>query len=185
MIKGGENFLKRRSLVFLIICLVAALMFSACQPAQRPMPNDQQLTPDPRQPAPGQTGTQELTQTEMRVLANELSNMAESVDGVQRATVIAFNDTASPRQINVMVGITLDPQMTGQNTQSRQVQETVAQKIKESDKRISDVLVTTDPGLITQINDIATGIIQGQPIKNFANELKGLGQDIRRGMPGM
>jgi len=52
-----------------------------------------------------------------------------------------------------------------------------------SDRRISQVLVTTDPNLIKRINDVAAGIIEGKPIQNFQTEINDITGKLKQQRP--
>jgi len=176
------------------------------------------------------TNTGEMTPSERRVMASKLSNLAENVDGVQRAAVVVSSiamtnnmtsrtptSTTANKNINrvvnpegvgnvnpntvgnanptrtavkgnysgliVMVGLNLDSKAENNPTMARNIKQTVANKLKNSDQRISQVLVTTDPTLIQRINDVAAGIIQGKPINNFESDIKDMITKIKQQQP--
>jgi nicotinamide mononucleotide adenylyltransferase len=163
-------------------------------------------------------------------MASKLSNLAENVDGVQRAAVVVSSiamtnnmtsrtptSTTANKNINrvvnpegvgnvnpntvgnanptrtavkgnysgliVMVGLNLDSKTENNPTMARNIKQTVANKLKNSDQRISQVLVTTDPTLIQRINDVAAGIIQGKPINNFESDIKDMITKIKQQQP--
>jgi hypothetical protein len=212
-------------LSFLVISLIG------CQDAaQRP------LTPQQR---PDTTTNQpdQMTPGERRAMANRLSQMAEEVDGVQRATVVvttvgmtntgagmdtngidrngtgmdtngagtnannnnvsnnmnrpaADSDMARNNALDddvtgqlVMVGLTLEPTATRDPATVNNTKTMVANKLKASDKRISQVLVTTDPNMIKRINDVAAGIIAGKPIQNFREDINDLNNQMKQDRP--
>jgi len=82
----------------------------------------------------------------------------------------------------VMVGLSLEE---GMNTADKadEIKRTVANKLKASDKRISQVLVTTDPGLVQRLNDVAAGIIQGRPIQGYQEDINDLMRRMRQQQP--
>lgn len=82
----------------------------------------------------------------------------------------------------VMIGITLDQNKNDANM-ANQVKRNVVNKIKASDKRISQVLVTTDPGMVERLNDVAAGIIQGRPIQGYQDDLSDLTRSMRQQQP--
>jgi len=82
-----------------------------------------------------------------------------------------------------MVGLNLDSKTENNPTMARNIKQTVANKLKNSDQRISQVLVTTDPTLIQRINDVAAGIIQGKPINNFESDIKDMITKIKQQQP--
>jgi hypothetical protein len=223
---------------FFIICLVG------CQSsAQKP------AVPDQKPKVTDKNTTDEMTASERRVLANRLSKLAESVDGVERASVVISsigmtnndlinmdggnknndannnlnstnpnskmntdpnNNNLSNRMNNntnnnnmnnnnmnnntnnnnntvsgqmVMVGLTLEPSAMRDPATENKIKNTVANKLKASDRRISQVLVTTDPNLIKRINDVAAGIIEGKPIQNFRDDINDITNKVRNQGP--
>lgn len=82
----------------------------------------------------------------------------------------------------VMVGLSLNTDMNNAD-KADQIKRTVANKLKASDKRISQVLVTTDPGLVQRLSDVAAGIIQGRPIKGYQDDINDLTRSMRQQQP--
>jgi len=82
----------------------------------------------------------------------------------------------------VMVGLELED---GMNTaeKANEIKKTVANKLKASDKRISQVLVTTDPSLVQRLSDVAAGIIQGRPIQGYQEDINELTRRMRQQQP--
>lgn len=80
----------------------------------------------------------------------------------------------------VMIGLSLTND--GEN-KAKEIKEEVKQEVKASDKRISQVLVTTDPNLMKRINDVAAGIIEGKPVKSFEKDVNDLSQKIKQEQP--
>lgn len=145
----------------------------------------------------------EMTASERRVMASKLSKMAENVKGVKRASVvvasIGMTRTGATSNANkmtntrttgtnysgqvVMVGLTLEPTATRDAATINKVKNTVANKLKASDRRISQVLVTTDPTMIKRINDVAAGIIEGKPIQNYQNDINDISNKLKQQRP--
>ena len=193
--------MKKQTLVVLCISILLLSMIGCQTTAKKPMTNR----------STNITNTGEMTPSERRVMASKLSNLAENVDGVQRAAVVVSSiamtnnmtsrtptSTTANKNINrvvnpegvgnvnpntvgnanptrtavkgnysgliVMVGLNLDSKTENNPTMARNIKQTVANKLKNSDQRISQVLVTTDPTLIQRINDVAAGIIQGNQL---------------------
>lgn len=82
----------------------------------------------------------------------------------------------------VMVGLSLDQGMNSAD-KANEIKKTVANKLKASDKRISQVLVTTDPGLVQRLSDVAAGIIQGRPIQGYQEDINELTRSMRQQQP--
>lgn len=215
--------MKKQTIVVICIGILLLSMIGGCQTAaKKPMTNNRTTNI---------TNTGEMTASERRVMASKLSNLAENVDGVQRAAVVVSSiamtnnmtnrtptgNTTANKNINrvvnpegvgnvnpntvgnvnptrtavkgnysgliVMVGLNLDSKAENNPTMARNIKQTVANKLKNSDQRISQVLVTTDPTLIQRINDVAAGIIQGKPIKNFESDIKDMITKIKQQQP--
>ncbi|MBC7076182.1 MAG: YhcN/YlaJ family sporulation lipoprotein [Syntrophomonadaceae bacterium] len=145
---------------------------------------------------PKQNGS-DMDTSERRVMASRLSQMAEEVEGVQKASVVVSDmdivDTALPGTNNdtltgrtnkddvlVMVGIVLDENVRADVNKASEIRQTVRQKLKASDERISQVLVTSDPNLVERISKLAADVIEGKPIKDFEDEIKDINNKIRQ-----
>jgi len=177
---------------FLLVVIFLVISMCGCQaPERRPLETQPQE----------QTG---LTASDRRVLADHLSRMATEVEGVQKATVVisditlandsgegtntsgnntSGNNTAADASSDisgmiVMVGISINDQVNDEKTKTD-----VKNKLRASDKRISQVLVTSDPELVKKINDVAAGIIKGEPINKFETDLKQMGKQFKNNDP--
>lgn len=94
-------------------------------------------------------------------------------------------NNVSPNNLIVMVGITMeDNNKNNDAANMKTTKQTVANRLKQSDSRISQVLVTGDPGMIKRINDVAAGLLEGKPINNFTDDIRNLGRDLEKEMPG-
>lgn len=161
-----------------MLCLALLAVAAGCQkPAQKP-----------EAPQPETTG---LTTSDRRVISDRLSKQAKQVEGVENATVVLSeqlqNDAVTPsptpgqtqvQGIVAMVGITVKS-----GSDSDQVKAEVADKLKASDKRVSHVLVTTDPNLVKKINDVAAGLIDGKPFQTMKDEVNAINQQIKKDNP--
>ncbi len=174
---------------FLLVIFLLAILLGGCQSAEK----------KPLENQPNDTG---LTASDRRVLADRLSRLAMTVEGVQKATVVISDITlANDSGINttstentgttdtnqsqssisgmiVMLGININDQMDEEKTKTD-----VKDKLKVSDTRISQVLVTSDPELVKKINDVAAGIIKGEPISKYQMDLKQLGKEFQGDNP--
>ena len=101
-----------------------------------------------------------------RTTTNNQATNNTNMNNMQNRT-----DGNSVSGLMVMVGLTLDNKVNGAD-ETNQIKRSVMNKLKASDKRISQVLVTTDPGLVQRLTDVAAGIIQGRPIQGFENDIK-------------
>ncbi|MEN6351643.1 MAG: YhcN/YlaJ family sporulation lipoprotein, partial [Syntrophomonas sp.] len=161
--------MRRKSLVWFCLCLFLLVFLNGCQSNAAKKP----VTPTPAK----KTVENGMTPSERRVLASKLSKMAEGVNGVKKAAVVVadvgvsnsagtntqnknvpFMNTKQGSGLIVMVGLTMDQTIMKDSTKVKNTKNMVMSKIKASDKRISQVLVTTDPNLIKRINDVAVGI---------------------------
>ena len=79
-----------------------------------------------------------------------------------------------------MVGITMaDMSMKG-TAKEGNIKQMVKQRIMDSDKQISEVLVTTDPNMVKIIRDVAAGVIGGKPISAYAKDVNTLNTMMRK-----
>ena len=186
--------------IFILLLCVSFLLISlmGCQTTSK-----KPMTPARKPGVTAKKPTTEMTASERRVMANKLSKMAENVKGVKRASVIVSSigmtntgTTATTNKMTntnaartnysgqvVMVGLTLDPTATRDAATINKIKSTVANKLKASDRRISQVLVTTDPNLIKRINDVAAGIIEGKPIQNFQSDINDISSKLKQQRP--
>ena len=100
--------------------------------------------------------------------ANEVANKIANLPEVSRASVVISNDTA-------LVGCSLRGNTQGTMTNA------LRQKIKGIVKDtvdIDNVSVTTDPNMTNRIQTMSNSILQGNPIENFADDIRQLIRDI-------
>ena len=156
------------------------------------------------------TDTSQMTASARRVMASNLSKKAEQVKNVDKATVVVSsiamaNNVPKTNRLNnvtdnrgqdnyytqkntrqnytgliVMVGLDLNDKAQNNPGMANTAKKNVASKLKASDKRISQVLVTTDPNLIKRINDVAAGIIEGRPIQEFQQDINDITNRVKR-----
>ncbi|MEN6462763.1 MAG: YhcN/YlaJ family sporulation lipoprotein [Syntrophomonas sp.] len=157
----------RRLTYLLILSLMMVLLVTGCQQQKKPI--------IPRTKAAEQYDPSQLSPTERRVISSRLSNVAATVKGVQRAIVVLSSDNKN--KMVVLVGLTLTPDAANK---PQQIKSTTADKIKKSDKRVTQVLVTTDPNMTKRISDIAAGIIQGKPVKSYARDVDELTRTLKK-----
>lgn len=112
-----------------------------------------------------------------RTTTNNQATNNTNMNNMQNRT-----DGNSVSGLMVMVGLTLDNTVNGAD-ETNQIKRSVMNKLKASDKRISQVLVTTDPGLVQRLTDVAAGIIQGRPIQGFENDINDLTRNMRQQNP--
>ncbi len=169
--------------LFLFILLAGVLFLGGCQQAKKP------ITPQKTTP----TNPTQVTESDKRVMANRFSSIAQGVEGVKQATVVvttadasmgqttatkAVNNTKSGKMV-VMVGLTLDSKSMSTTAKQQTIKDTVRTRISDSDKRISNVLVTTDANMVKKINDVAAGLIEGKPVLSYAKSAAELGKMMK------
>ena len=104
----------------------------------------------------------------MGTRANEIANEIAALPEVDRASVVIDNDTA-------LVGCSLRGNTQGTMTNA------LRQKIRgivQENTDVRDVSVTTDPDVTGRIQTMSNSILQGNPIEDFADEIRNLIRDI-------
>ncbi|MGE5416976.1 MAG: YhcN/YlaJ family sporulation lipoprotein [Acidobacteriota bacterium] len=114
-----------------------------------------------------------MSVSESRKLADRLTNEATKVKGVRSATVVV---QPANNRVTAMVGLTLDTTVKG--TRTDMIKRDVTTRLQKTDKRVTRVLVTTNPDLVKRIQDIARGVISGKPVQSFATEISELTRRI-------
>lgn len=136
-------------------------------------------------------GTPQLNNTRGGVANNRTNNNQAANNRMtdnQAANNVNPNTTQNPPAgtnvsgLMVMVGLSLEQGMNSAD-KANEIKKTVANKLKASDKRISQVLVTTDPGLVQRLSDVAAGIIQGRPIQGYQEDINELTRSMRQQQP--
>lgn len=182
--------MSKKSVVLLSVVLLlmfGILGFAGCQKsAKKPM--------EPQAPAPN--SNMETNASERRIMANKFSKQAETVNGVQKASVIVYDMPAETNQqqqnmnnqqnqpaqqaggLMVIVGLTLANQNDA--AQAQAIENTVSEQIKSSDPNVKSVMVTRSPELIQKIDTIANGIVGGRPVNDFKQDIDELAQKIKQ-----
>lgn len=78
-------------------------------------------------------------------------------------------------QKNAYVAAVLDG---GQNQLSREIEDQIAFKVKETEPSIQNVYVSTNPNFVERINAYVVDVQQGRPITGFLEEFNELVQRI-------
>ncbi|AST58713.1 sporulation lipoprotein, YhcN/YlaJ family [Thermoanaerobacterium thermosaccharolyticum] len=172
---------KTRNILLILLTLIMALSISltGCKTTKKPSPTrytptTPRTTPAPSPgmttPAPSRTPTTPTPTTPAPVkrpvpqstrAAKIASNVAKLPE-VNRATVVISGNTA-------IVGI--DMKANVQGTHETQVKKKVEKTVRDTDKGIKNVSVTSDPDLYTRINNIAKGIAAGRPLSEFTKQI--------------
>lgn len=167
-----------RRLVAMVLALSLCITLAAgCTPAKKPAPAPKTppskvvpkaKTPATKTPAP-KTAAMPTTPAGLNSLAKKLAGEAAKAKGVKTATVALSGTTA-------YVGLDLNANITGAKTDA--VKKDAADRVKKADKRLTNVYVTSDVGIVTRIKNVATGIGKGKPISSFAAQLAEIGRRI-------
>ena len=177
--------MKRFLALVLSLALMAALPLGCRKPAKKPVPPAPTsaprmtpramtpapgiMTPMPGTPAPGSVAPMPTKSAEVHKLASKLAAEAKKVPGVRGASVSLSKTTA-------YVGIDLAPNIEA--TKTAAVKKDVAARLKKADKRLTNVYVTADVGLVTRIKKVAEGIGKGKPLSTFDRELMEIGRRL-------
>lgn len=120
-------------------------------------------------PSPQNNGRVEAQQTDpgkeeikdSRLVAEHLEQLAEGVDGVNKAHCVVFGNTA-------IVGIDVDSNL--ERSRVGTLKYSVAEAFRKDPYGI-DALVTADMDLTQRINEIGADIRRGRPVAGFAEEM--------------
>jgi Sporulation lipoprotein YhcN/YlaJ (Spore_YhcN_YlaJ). len=190
-------------IIILGVLFTTLIFVSGCnKTAQKPQDNT------------SNSGVQQTSDADNRIMASNFSNIAMGVNGVQKATVVvspaatvnsqnasansnsaatltpAQNESAATTNISastnesagklvVMAGLTLNTAAAKDQNQENQIKEEVKTKIMQSDQRVNEVLVTANADMVKKLQDVAAGVIQGQPIQSYAQDINELDKSIR------
>ncbi|MEA4924776.1 MAG: YhcN/YlaJ family sporulation lipoprotein [Syntrophomonadaceae bacterium] len=213
--------LKKIMTIILCVLFITTVLVSGCsQNAKKPQPEDT-----------SNSGVQQTSDADNRIMASRFSNLALDVNGVQKATVVVSSTTVAnplnvssnsnsaatltpaqsgttttsnlsdtnqsgselsgissnpgaaadidPGRLVVLAGLTLNAAAMQDKDQENKVKEEVKTKIMQSDQRVNEVLVTTNPDMIKKLQDVAEGVIQGKPLQNYAQDINELDKSIR------
>lgn len=152
--------MKIKRLISLLLVGILVLLASLGCSAQRKPETGQGNPPAPTAPAPARPLP--TNPTDSSRLADKLAGDALKVNGVDRATVVLTGSTA-------IVGCNLKP-----GADAAAVKNEVASAVKQSDSRVKNVLVSTDPELNQRIVRISRGVAEGRPLSGFSQEINEL-----------
>lgn len=168
--------MKKIYLIVLCVILLGGVLLGCQGVAKKPQ--------TPQQNVP-QTDNLDVSASDRRVMASQLSKTAEAIPDVQKATVVVSEKAGlqganNTKTLVAMVGLTVSSAISNDPNKVNTIKQSVADKLKASDSRISQVLVSTDPTMIRRINDIAAGIIEGKPLQSYEKDLNTLINDLKR-----
>lgn len=160
-----------RSSVFyrMTALLILILFLSGCQSYKKPYSPQSDLN------GGKVTRLSKLSPSERRILTSRLSNAAAGVKGVKRAIVVLSSDNNN--ELVALVGLTL---ISSTAAKAAQIKAETIKKVKGVDRRITQVLATADPNMVKRISDIASGIIEGKPLKSYARDVNELNRMLRK-----
>ena len=101
--------------------------------------------------------------------ANEIARKISDLPEVDKASVVISEDTA-------LVGCTLRGNTQG--TMTNALRQKIRGIVKEHARDIENISVTTDPSLTDRIRNMSNSIFQGNPIENFADDIRDLIDEI-------
>lgn len=153
---------KKRIPLLLGFALVVALL-AGCTAAKKPVPQQPGESP---QVNPGQN----RSAAETRDISADVSRIAESVPGVERAYSVVVGNTA-------LVGFDMDANK--QESGIKEVKDSVARKV-QADSRIARAYVSGDPDVTARIKELSDNIRKGRPITDYLDEI---GEIIQRMTP--
>lgn len=170
-----------KKVISVILCsILLSVCLSGCQGAARkPQTQD----------TPQSNNQLDVSASERRVMASQLSQVAESVPNVQKATVVVTNYGSTTgglqgpnntAQLVALVGLTVSAAASNDANLNNTTKKAVAEKLKASENRLYQVLVTSDPGMIQRINDVAAGIVEGKPVQSYETDINSLTTDLKQ-----
>jgi YhcN/YlaJ family sporulation lipoprotein len=187
--------MKKRHYLISVLALILIVMFVvSCAPARRPGDNVPRVSPGTRQTrfvprnAPNRapmptTDPGPLTQNrrynpyrtgnqmrdidndrdnDMQDRAERIADAAARQKEVESASCVITGNTA-------LVGLQFDKQYKGKLTDA--IKRKVEERVKDTDARINNVVVTADPDMVTRIETMFRDIGRGKPISGFAEEI--------------
>lgn len=157
--------MKKHFVVVLTLVLIMELICGCQNQAQRrPIAGD----------TPPQKSDNGLNASERRIMAGRISNIAESVEGVERAAAIVPPIETSRINSTVIVGLTVDSDIISDEEKRKAITKIVMDKIAKQEKDVSKALVTTEPKLVSRISTIAIAIVEGVAINKYQKEINEL-----------
>ncbi|WP_238457016.1 YhcN/YlaJ family sporulation lipoprotein [Desulforamulus putei] len=135
-----------RKLVLLVCLLIAAILAAGCTAAARKP----------------ETNTNRNPVAQENKQAQKLAREATRVEGVKSAYVVVSGNMA-------VVGLDINKGI--ESTETNRIKSEVGRRLKNADRQINDVRVSTDADTVTRIRKISEGISQGRPLTDFTKQL--------------
>jgi cell division protein ZapA (FtsZ GTPase activity inhibitor) len=193
--------MNKRLIILIGICVFLVYLVGGCQnTAEKPVPeqnadqtSETQMTASERrvlasklsQTAEEVEGVRSASVVVSRVGVNDNErpgvNTNDNMRNVQNENALTDDNEMSQVEngIVAMVGLTLDDNIVNDVDKVNSTKQRVQERLRSSDQKISQVLVTTDPNLNKRINDLAAGIIEGKPIQSFEEDINDLSNELR------
>jgi YhcN/YlaJ family sporulation lipoprotein len=145
---------KKKLIITLVLLLTFSLVISfACAPQRRPAPA----------PDNNMTQNQNKTNTNDTARAKAIrDSIVKNHKDINGATVVLSDSTA-------YVGLDLKGNVSGSTADRLKTE--VADTVKNQDRSIDRVLVSSDVKIVTRLKQIGRDIENGRPISGFINEL--------------
>lgn len=116
---------------------------------------------------------QDIDSSSMMKRSKDLAIKLSELDKVNNANVLITGHTA-------LVGIDIPKDSNDEST--KQIKNTVENKVKELDKQIERVVVTADADLITRMKNLGNDIESGKPISGLGQQIEEI---VKRVTPNM
>lgn len=124
----------------------------------------------------GNTGTN-MNQNTGRTNGGGLAGITNSINNVNNR-VNNNTNMNNTRGLVVMVGLDLNDNYKNNATNMDRIQREVANRIKASDNRISQVYVTTDENMVERIEDVAEDVVNGGTMNTLRNDINNIYRDL-------
>lgn len=165
--------MRKKISVLIGLCLCFSMLAIGCkQAAKKPVPNN----PDANIQKNDQI---EMTGSEKRILADQISKVVTNINGVKKATVVisavddsALNNLTSNDKLVALVGVNLNDNIAGDNQQINAIKQKIKSDVMAQHTRVSNVLITTDAAMIKKINEVASGLLEGKAVQSYNNDVK-------------
>lgn len=154
---------KNKLILSLLVAVLLLTFFVGCSPARRPANDTTERTRNQTtEQNRNNMTTDKMDARESNRIAEQLAEEATKVEGVKSASVVITNKTA-------IVGLNLEANIEGDKTED--IKQEVTNRLKQANKNIETVSISTDADTVTRIREIARGVAEGRPVSEFAKEL--------------
>ncbi|MTI70742.1 MAG: YhcN/YlaJ family sporulation lipoprotein [Firmicutes bacterium] len=158
---------KSLSILTLIILILASLTI-ACQPQEKPNPNDDYDMEDNNMNNNMDMDNMEMNNNDLSSRAETIANSVVDLSEVNDATVVITNNTA-------LVGVNV----TGNRDMlDAEMRDRVRSVVKNVDNDIDRVVVTADTTMFDRIDNIAQNINRGRNVTDYRDEIDNMLENI-------